>query len=105
PGVESVESDALRVTRDAEVAIQELERGDPFGSVEEAMRQRRFTSAVRLQVDAHVSDKILVTLAGNLPLDKQDVYRIRGSVGLKRLIELYALDRPDLKDKPLVPSI
>jgi len=105
PGMEIVEAHAFRVTRDAEVAIQELESDDLLESVEEAMRQRRFTSAVRLQVDANVSDKILEILAGNLPIDKQDVYRIRGSVGLKRLIELYALDRPDLKDKPLVPSI
>ena len=105
PGMEIVEAHAFRVTRDAEVAIQELESDDLLESVEEAMRQRRFTSAVRLQVDAKVSDKILEILASNLPIDKQDVYRIRGSVGLMRLIELYALDRPDLKDKPVLPSI
>src|SRR5215469_8646828 len=105
PGMEIVEAHAFRVTRDAEVAIQELESDDLLESVEEAMRQRRFTSAVRLQVDANVSDKILEILASNLPIDKQDVYRIRGSVGLMRLSELYALDRPDLKDKPLLPSL
>src|SRR5215469_6227865 len=105
PGMEIVEAYAFRVTRDAEVAIQELESDDLLESVEEAVRQRRFTSVVRLQVDASVSEKILEILANNLPIDKQDVYRIRGSVGLRRLIELYALDRPDLKDRPLVPSI
>jgi polyphosphate kinase len=105
PGMEIVEAYPFRVTRDAEVAIQELESDDLLESVEEAVRQRRFTSVVRLQVDANVSEKILEILASNLPIDKQDVYRIRGSVGLKRLIELYALDRPDLKDKPLLPSI
>ena len=105
PGMEIVEAYAFRVTRDAEVAIQELESDDLLESVEEAVRQRRFTSVVRLQVDANVSEKILEILANNLPIDKQDVYGIRGSVGLRRLIELYALDRPDLKDKPFVPSI
>jgi len=105
PGMEIVEAHPFRVTRDAEVAIQELESDDLLESVEEAVRQRRFTSVVRLQVDANVSDKILEILAGNLPIDKQDVYRITGSVGLRRLIELYALDRPDLKDKPLLPSL
>src|SRR4029077_1750419 len=44
-------------------------------------------------------------LASNLPIDKEDVYRINGSIGLGRLMELYALERPDLKDKPFVPSI
>jgi polyphosphate kinase len=105
PGLEILEAYPFRVTRDAEVAIQELESDDLLDSVEEAMKQRRFTSVVRLQVDANVSERILEILASNLPIDKQDVYRINGSIGLGRLIELYALDRPDLKDKPLVPSI
>jgi polyphosphate kinase len=105
PGMEILEAYPFRVTRDAEVAIQELESDDLLETVEEAMRQRRFTSVVRLQVDDRMSEKILEILASNLPIDKQDVYRINGSIGLGRLIELYALDRPDLKDKPLVPSI
>jgi polyphosphate kinase len=105
PGMEIVEAYPFRVTRDAEVAIQELESDDLLETVEEAMRQRRFTSVVRLQVDAGVSEKILEILTSNLPIDKEDVYRINGSIGLGRLIELYKLDRPDLKDHPLVPSI
>src|SRR5271169_3910731 len=105
PGMDIVEAYPFRVTRDAEIAIQELESDDLLESVEEAMRQRRFSSVVRLQVDTNVSEKVLEILASNLPIDKQDVYRIRGSIGLGRLIELYALDRPDLKDKPFVPFI
>ncbi|HXW56974.1 MAG TPA: polyphosphate kinase 1 [Candidatus Cybelea sp.] len=105
PGMEISEAYPFRVTRDAEVAIQELESDDLLESVEEAMKLRRFTSVVRLQVDAKVSEKILEILASNLPIDKQDVYRINGSIGLGRLIELYTLDRPDLKDKPFVPSV
>ena len=105
PGLEILEAYPFRVTRDAEVAIQELESDDLLESVEEAMRQRRFTSVVRLQVEANMSEKILEILASNLPMDKQDVYRINGPTGLGRLIDLYLLDRPELKDKPLVPSI
>jgi len=105
PGLEILEAHPFRVTRDAEVAIQELESDDLLESVEEAMKQRRFTSVVRLQVDADMSEKILEILASNLPIDKQDVFRIDGPIGLARLMDLYALDRPDLKDKPLVPSI
>jgi len=105
PGMEIVEAYPFRVTRDAEVAIQELESDDLLESVEEAMRQRRFSSVVRLQVDARVSDRILEILANNLPIDKQDVYRINGSIGLGRLMDLYSLDRPDLKDKPFLPNV
>ncbi len=105
PGMDIVEAYPFRVTRDAEVAIQELESDDLLESVEQAMRQRRFSSVVRLQVDANVSEKILEILASNLPIDKQDVYQIKGSIGLGRLMELCALDRPDLKDKPFLPFI
>ena len=105
PGLEILEAYPFRVTRDAEVAIQELESDDLLESVEAAMRQRRFSSVVRLQVDTNVSEKVLEILASNLPIDKQDVYRINGPIGLGRLIDLYLLDRPELKDKPLVPSI
>ncbi len=67
------------------------------------MRLRRFSSAVRLQGDSNVSERILEILTGNLGVDPQDVYKINGSIGLGRLMELYALDRPDLKDKPFAP--
>jgi polyphosphate kinase len=105
PGMEIVQAYPFRVTRDAEVAIQELESDDLLESVEEAIRKRRFTSVVRLQVDANMSEKILEILASNLPIDKENVYRISGSIGVRRLMELYTMDRPDLKDKPFLPSI
>src|SRR5208282_6191551 len=92
PGMEIIEAYPFRVTRDAEVAIQELESDDLLESVEEAMRQRRFSNVVRLQVDAGMSEKILDILTSNLPIDKQDVYRIRGSIGLGSLMELSGLD-------------
>ncbi|HTU32913.1 MAG TPA: polyphosphate kinase 1 [Candidatus Acidoferrum sp.] len=104
PGMEILEAYPFRVTRDAEVAIQELESDDLLESVEEAMRQRQFNSVVRLQVDVNVSERTLEVLASNLPIDKEDVYRIEGNIGLAKLMELYALDRPDLKDKPFVPT-
>ena len=43
PGLEIVEAYPFRVTRDAEVAIQELESDDLLESIEEAIRQRRFS--------------------------------------------------------------
>jgi len=105
PGMEILEAYPFRVTRDAEIAIQELESDDLLESVEEAMRQRRFSNVVRLEVAADTSDKVLEILATNLPIDKQDVYAVDGHLGLSRLMELCTLDRPDLKDKPFVPSI
>lgn len=105
PGLEIVDSYPFRVTRDAEVAIQELESDDLLETVEEAMKQRRFTSAVRLQVDSTMPERVLEILTSNIDIDPEDVYRVEGPIDLSRLMELYSLDRPDLKDKPFVPSI
>lgn len=104
-GLDVTESYSFRVTRDAEVSIQELESDDLLETVEEAMRKRRFTAVVRLQVDAIMPDRILEILTSNLEIDSQDVYRIDGPIGLSRLMELYSLDRPELKDKPFLPQV
>jgi polyphosphate kinase len=105
PGLEILEAYPFRLIRDAEVAIQELESDDLLETVEEAMKQRRFTSAVRLQVDSNMPQKVLEILTSNLEIDPEDVYRVENPIGLARLMELYSIDRPDLKDKPFVPLI
>jgi polyphosphate kinase len=103
PGMEIKEAHPFRLTRDAEVAIQELESDDLMETMEEAMRQRRFTAAVRLQVDSRMPERIQEILTSNIEVDPQDVYRVESPIGLGRLTELCSLDRPDLKDKPFVP--
>ncbi len=103
PGMEIVESSPFRVTRDAEVAVQELESDDLLETIEEAMRERRFLAVVRLQVAHDMPEKILSILTNQIEISPQDVYRIDGPLGFSRLMELTSLDRPDLKDKPFVP--
>src|SRR5579875_82641 len=51
PEMEIVEADLFHVTRDAELAIQELETDDLLESIQEAVWRRRFRDAVRLQVN------------------------------------------------------
>jgi len=103
PGMEIVESSSFRVTRDAEVAVQELESDDLLETIEEAMRERRFLDVVRLEVAEDMPAKTLVILTGQIEVHAQDVHRVNGPLGMDRLMELLALDRPDLKDKPFVP--
>jgi polyphosphate kinase len=103
PGLEIIEAYPFRVTRDAEVEIQELESDDLLESVEEAVWQRRFRSVVRLEVSEDIPEHILETLAANLELDSRDVYAVSGPLDLSRLRQLYAIDRADLKDAPFLP--
>jgi polyphosphate kinase len=104
PGLEIVEAHAFHVTRDAEVAIQDVESDDLLETVEEAVWQRRFRDVVRLQVNTNLPEQILDILVSNLEVAAEDVYRIDGPLDLSRLRHLNA-DRPDLKDKPFVPAL
>src|SRR5262249_50652354 len=47
----------------------------------------------------------LEILASNLELESVDVYRVKGLLALERLASVAAIERPDLKYKPFVPSI
>src|SRR5579883_2378379 len=103
PGLEVIEAYPFRVTRDAEVEIQELESDDLLETIEEAVWQRRFRAVVRLQVGSNVPEHILETLVANLELDPRDVYPVDGPLDLGRLRQLLSIERPDLKDAPFLP--
>jgi polyphosphate kinase len=103
PGLEIIEAYPFRVTRDAEVEIQELESDDLLETIEEAVWQRRFRAVVRMQVSRDIPDHLLETLVANLELDPRDVYHVDGPLDLSRLRQLLAVDRPDLKDAPFLP--
>jgi polyphosphate kinase len=103
PGLEIIEAYPFRVTRDAEVEIQELESDDLLETIEEAVWQRRFRAVVRLQVSGNMPAHMLGTLIANLELDVRDVYPVDGPLDLSRLRQLLALDRQDLKDAPFLP--
>ena len=102
PGLEIVQAHAFHVTRDAEVAIKELETDDLLESIEEAVWQRRFRDAVRLQVDSKMPDSMLEILTTNLEIESANIYRVDGPLDLSRLRDITSLDRPDLKDKPFL---
>jgi polyphosphate kinase len=104
PGLQILESQPFHVTRDAEVAIKELESDDLLETVEEAVWRRRFRKPVRLQTDAGISDDVLEILIENLNANPVDVYRVHGPIDLTRLRQLPALDRPELRDEPFEPS-
>jgi polyphosphate kinase len=105
PGLQIVDSHPFHVTRDAEVAIQELESDDLLETVEEAVWRRRFRKPVRLQTDSGISDEILEILIENLEIRPQDVFRLPGPLDFARLRQLPLLDRPELRDEPFEPAI
>ena len=105
PGMEVIESHPFRVTRNADVMIQELEASDLLESIEQGVRQRRFGSVVRVTVNKAMPAHIRSILVENLQMDPNDMYTLEGPLGLSTLFNLYQVDRFDLKDHSFVPSI
>ena len=104
PGMEILQSHPFHVTRDADIAIKELEAEDLLESIEEGVRQRRFGSVIRLEVTRDMPAPVMEILMKNLDVAAGDVYRTLRPLSLRRLNALYALNRPDLKDLPFVPA-
>jgi len=102
PGLEIVEAHPFHVTRDAEVAIKELESDDLLATIEEAVWQRRFRDVVRLLVDASMPEPLLRILTSKLEIEPSGIYRVDGPLDISRLRLLTALERPDLKDRPFL---
>jgi polyphosphate kinase len=93
----------FRVTRNADLTIEEEEAEDLLEAVEMELRRRRFNKPVRLEVSEGMSDGMLELLTHELELEPADVYRCRAPIDLRMLWQLHALDRPDLKDRPWPP--
>ncbi|MDX2379592.1 MAG: polyphosphate kinase 1 [Acidimicrobiia bacterium] len=97
----------FRVSRNADLTLEEEEADDLLEAVEMELRRSRFNSAVRLEVAHDVGDEILELLTRELDLDRRDVTFHRAPLDLSCLWELLALDRPDLKDvawPPVTPG-
>ncbi|HEY3835141.1 MAG TPA: polyphosphate kinase 1 [Bryobacteraceae bacterium] len=105
PDLQIVDSHPFHITRDADVAIQEIESDDLLETIEEAVSSRRFRDVVRLQVEARTPPRVIDILTSNLETGPEEVYTVKGVLDLGRLRQLLNLDRPDLKDKPFVPHV
>ncbi len=105
PGVETVASYPFRVTRDAELAIQELEADDLLETIERFVRRRRFGSVVRVSIDETMPQRVRDILIENLDLTPRDLYEVPSPLGLSSLWDAASADRPDLKYAPLVQSV
>ena len=101
PHMKTSKCHLFRVTRDADHDIKEDEASDLLRTMQQHVRQLRFGDAVRLEVAADMPEEMVGYLTKALKLTKEDVYRIDGPFNLPDLMQLYDLDRPELKDKPL----
>lgn len=102
PNMRVSEGHLFRVTRDADIEIREDEAGDLMRTLETELQRRRFRFPVRLEVSASMPEKMLKLLTTGIGLSDDDVYKIDGFLDISDLMQLYSLDLPQLKDKPIL---
>ena len=98
PGMEIEQQFPFRVTRNTDLTLEEEEADDLLALVEVELRRRRFGRAVRLEIDAAMSDEVRTLLQRELDVSDDDVYVHTAPLDLGGLWAVHGLDRPDLKD-------
>ena len=104
PGLDVLAHHPFRVTRNAEVEVEEDRDEDLLQAMERELSRRRFGPVIRLEVGENIDPYILDLLVRELDLTPDDVVEVPGLLALAALHELSALDRPELKDEPFVPA-
>lgn len=103
PGMEIVEHHAFRITRNADMDVEDRDE-DLLQALERELARRRFGPPVRLEVSDDMSESMLELLLRELDVHPGDVVQVPGLLDLSALWQIYAVDRPALKDPPFVPA-
>jgi polyphosphate kinase len=103
PGMDLVERAAFRVTRDGDTEISD-DADDLLEAVESELRKRRFGAVVRLEAASSMTRSMQARLTERLAVRADAVYAVPGLLDLRETMQLYNLDRPDLKYEPWVPQ-
>ncbi len=100
-----VDAFAFRVTRSADLAVEEEEAHDLLEAMESVLRFRqRSAGAIRLEIEPEASSQAVDLLERELDLLPAQVYHRTAPLDLSALFELYSIDRPDLKQTPWTPT-
>ena len=98
PGMEVESTDTFRVSRNADLTLEEEEADDLLAAVEIELRRRQFGRAVRLEISDGITDEVRELLQRELDLAEDDTYQLNGPLDLGGLWSVHGLDRPELKD-------
>ncbi|MGZ4565508.1 MAG: RNA degradosome polyphosphate kinase [Blastococcus sp.] len=104
PGLDVVSHHLFRVTRNADLEVEEDRDEDLLQALERELARRRFGPAVRLEVTETMDPQILEVLLSEMEMRPDDVLQVPGLLDLASLWALDDLDRPELKFEPFVPA-
>jgi len=104
PGMAVVACVPFRVTRDADLAIEESEADDLLIAIESGLsRRQRKNAATRLELPAATPERIRSRLLEELELAADEVFFTRAMLDLAALWQLHRIDRPELKEPSILP--
>jgi polyphosphate kinase len=104
PGQTIVEAAAFRISRDAEMELDEEGGRDYLEAIEDELRKRRLSRVVRLEVEQGMGDTLLGILVQRLEIEVPDVYYVRGPLDVRALFPLVELPTlENLREPPLKP--
>jgi polyphosphate kinase len=106
PGMHVREAYLFRVTRDADLDLQEDEADDLLQAIESELQRRRFGEPVRLEVERGMPEYMRDLLFGALDVMPVDCYEVDGMMAISDLWQIVGLpDYESLRDAPFLPAI
>ena len=103
PGMSVSRTTTFRITRNADLTLEDEEADDLLQAVEMELRRRRFGRAVRLEIDRSTDAEMRRLLMEEHDLSDRDVIDVEGLIDLTCLMQIHSIDRPELKDDPWQP--
>lgn len=108
PGMSIKDCFTFRITRNADLSVEEDEADDLMLAIEQELRKRRLGgSVVRMETEVGMNATMRATLMNELNLTEEDVYDVEGIIGLADLMSFMSLPLDELKDpkwSPVVPA-
>ena len=104
PGMIIKEARSFRVTRNEDIDVEEDDAENLLNAMEKELLRRRFGPPIRLEITDTTSPFLSQLLAAQLGVSQDEVYRLPSPLDLTVLFELGSVDRPDLKNRPFVPT-
>ncbi len=95
----------FRITRDADLELQEESADDLLEMIEEELSKRRFGDVVRIELARAMPEDVRLRIMDELEATEEQVYTVDGPLNMSDLFPLAALDIPELRDPPFSAGI
>ena len=104
-GYDVVCAHAYRITRNADMTLDEDDSDDLLEEIQSKLKQRQWGEVIRFEYEDSMDPKLLKILRREFNVSDSEMYPIQGPLDLTYLMKFYSLPGSDrLKDKPWTPQ-